>query len=78
MGRMMGGNDMPMMKMMQEMHAKMMGGGMATQPKGDPGPSSQAFNGSIAKMSAEMAIPLLRQCRCRLHQTRRPTSPRRG
>jgi len=27
---MMGGKDMPMMKMMQEMHAKMMGGGMAT------------------------------------------------
>jgi hypothetical protein len=27
---MMGGKDMPMMKMMQEMHGKMMGGGMAT------------------------------------------------
>lgn len=27
---MMGGKDMPMMKMMQEMHSKMMGGGMAT------------------------------------------------
>ena len=57
MGQMMGGNDMPMMKMMQEMHAKMMGGGMAMQPKGDSGPSSQAFNGLIAKMNAEMALP---------------------
>ena len=57
MGCMMGGKDMPMMKMMQEMHGKMMGGGMATQPKGDTGPSSQAFNGVIAKMNAEMALP---------------------
>ena len=32
---MMGGKDMPMVKMMQEMHGKMMGGGMAMQPKGD-------------------------------------------
>ncbi len=53
----MGGKDMPMMKMMQEMHGKMMGGGMAMQPKGDTGPSSQAFNGLIAKMNAEMALP---------------------
>ena len=57
MGRMMGGKDMPMMKMMKEMHCKMMGGSMAMQPKGDSGPSSQAFNGLIAKMNAEMALP---------------------
>mgnify|MGYP000597621818 CR=1 FL=1 len=57
MGGMMGGKDMPMMKMMQEMHGKMMGGGMAMQPKGDTGPSSQALNGVIAKMNAEMALP---------------------
>ena len=54
---MMGGKDMPMMKMMQEMHGKMMGGGMAMQPKGDSGPSSQALNGLIAKMNADMALP---------------------
>jgi uncharacterized protein (DUF305 family) len=54
---MMGGEDMPMMKMMQEMHGKMMGGGMAMQPKGDSGPSSQALNGLLAKMNAEMALP---------------------
>ena len=53
---MMGGGQMPMMKMMQEMHEKMMGGGMATQPKGDTGPSSQAFNGITAKMHQDMAI----------------------
>lgn len=53
---MMGGGQMPMMKMMQEMHAKMMGGGMAMQPKGDTGPSSQAFNGIAAKMHQDMAI----------------------
>ena len=57
MGRMMGGKDMPMMKMMQEMHGKMMGGGMAMQPKGDTGPSSQALNGVIAKMNDEMTLP---------------------
>ena len=57
MGGMMGGKDMPMMKMMQEMHSKMMGGGMAMQPKGDSGPSSQALNGLIAKMNADMALP---------------------
>jgi uncharacterized protein (DUF305 family) len=56
MGGMMGGKDMPMMKMMQEMHGKMMGG-MAMQPKGDTGPSSQALNGVIAKMNADMALP---------------------
>ena len=56
MGCMMGGKDMPMMKMMQEMHGKMMGG-MAMQPKGDTGPSSQALNGIIAKMNEEMALP---------------------
>ena len=53
---MMGGGQMPMMKMMQEMHAKMMGGGMAMQPKGDTGPSSQAFNGIAAKTHQDMAI----------------------
>jgi uncharacterized protein (DUF305 family) len=56
-GCMMGGKDMPMMKMMQEMHGKMMGGGMAMQPKGDTGPSSQALNGIIAKMHEVMALP---------------------
>jgi uncharacterized protein (DUF305 family) len=54
---MMGGKEMPMMKMMQEMHGKMMGGGMAMQPKGDSGPSSQALNGLIAKMNADLALP---------------------
>lgn len=52
----MGSDQMPMMKMMQEMHGKMMGGGMAVQPKGDNGPSSQAFNAITAKMHQEMAI----------------------
>ena len=55
MGGMMGGKDMPMMKMMQEMHGKMMGG-MAMQPKGDTGPASQALNGVIAKMHDEMTL----------------------
>jgi uncharacterized protein (DUF305 family) len=45
-----------MMKMMQEMHGKMMGGGMGMQPRGDTGPSSQAFNGINAKMHQDMAI----------------------
>ena len=45
-----------MMKMMQEMHGKMMGGGMGMQPNGDTGPSSQAFNGVNAKMHQDMAI----------------------
>lgn len=52
---MMGGGQMPMMKMMQEMHGKMMGG-MAMQPKGDAGASSQAFNGITARMQQDMAI----------------------
>lgn len=52
---MMGGGQMPMMKMMQEMQKKMMGG-MAMQPKGDTGPSSQAFNGITAKLHQDMAI----------------------
>ena len=52
---MMGGGQMPMMKMMQEMHEKMMGG-MAMQPKGDAGPSSQAFNGITARLHQDMAI----------------------
>lgn len=59
MGCMMGGKDMPMMKMMQEMHGRMMGGGMAMQPKGDTGPASQAFNGIINKMNQDMALPFL-------------------
>jgi hypothetical protein len=53
---MMGGGQMPMRKMMQEMHEEMMGGGMAMQPKGDSGPSSQAFNGLTAKIHQDMAI----------------------
>lgn len=57
MGRMMGGKDMPMMKMMHEMHSKMMGGGIAMQPKGDTGPASQALNGIIARMQGEMTLP---------------------
>ncbi len=57
MGGMMGGDHMPkMMKMMEEMHGKMMGGGMAMQPKGDSGPSSLAFNGIMMKMHEDMAI----------------------
>ena len=56
-GGMMGGDHMSkMMKMMQEMHGKMMGGGMAMQPKGDGGPSSLAFNGIMMKMHEDMAI----------------------
>jgi uncharacterized protein (DUF305 family) len=50
------GGQMPMMRMMQEMHGKMMGGGMAMQPKGDTGPSSQAFNCIAARMQQDMAI----------------------
>ena len=53
-GGMMSGDQMPMMKMMHEMHAKMMGGGMLMQPKGDGGPSSQAFNGLMGKMRQDM------------------------
>lgn len=56
-GGMMGGDHMPkMMKMMQDMHGKMMGGGMAMQPKGDAGPSSLAFNGIAARMHQDMSI----------------------
>ena len=56
-GGMMGGDHMPkMMKMMQDMHGKMMGGGMPMQPKGDSGPSSLAFNGIMMKMHKDMAI----------------------
>jgi uncharacterized protein (DUF305 family) len=57
MGGMMSGDQMPMMKMMQEMHGKMMGGGMMRQPKGDTGPSSQAFNGLVTKMTQDMTMP---------------------
>jgi len=57
MGCMMGGKSMPMMKMMQEMHGKMMGSGMAMQPKGDTGPASQAMNGIIARMHGETTPP---------------------
>ena len=53
---MMGDAQMPMMKMMQEMHGKMMGAGMGAQPTGDTGPSSQAFNGITARMRQETAI----------------------
>jgi len=54
---MMGKDHMPMMmKMMQEMHGKMMGGGMVMQPKGDTGPSSLAFNGIAARMHKDMDI----------------------
>lgn len=56
-GGMMAGDHMTnMMKMMQEMHGKMMGGGMAMMPKGDSGPSSLAFNGVAMKMHEAMAI----------------------
>ena len=45
------------MKKMQEMHGKMMGGGeMAMGPKGDAGPSSQAYAAVNAKMHQDMAI----------------------
>lgn len=57
MGGMMSGDQMPMMKLMQEMHGKMVGGGMAMQPKGDTGPASQAFNGLITKMTQDMTMP---------------------
>lgn len=57
MGCMMGGDQNPMMKLMQDMHGKMMGGSMTMAPKGDTGPSSLAFNGVIAKMHQDMAIP---------------------
>ncbi len=56
-GGMMGDDHMPkMMKMMQDMHGKMMGGGMPMQPKGDTGPSSLAFNVIMMKMHKDMAI----------------------
>jgi hypothetical protein len=56
-GGMMGDDHMSkMMKMMQDMHGKMMGGGMQMQPKGDSGPSSLAFNGIMIKMHQDMAI----------------------
>jgi predicted outer membrane protein len=47
-GGMMGGD----CKMMEGMHAKM--GGM--MPKGDTGPSSQAYNGIMMRMHNDMAI----------------------
>lgn len=56
MGGMMSGDQMPMMKMMQEMHGKMMGGGMMMEPKGDTGPSSLALNRVIGKMQLAMAL----------------------
>jgi hypothetical protein len=57
MGSMMGSDHMSMMmKMMQDMHGKMMGGEMAMQPNGDKGSSSQAFNGIMARMHQDMAI----------------------
>ncbi len=45
-----------MKEKMQKKREKMMGGGMMMQPKGDNGPSSQAFNGITAKMHQDMAI----------------------
>lgn len=57
MGGMMGGDHMSdMMKMMKDMHGKMMGGDMGMQPKGDVGPSSLAFGGIAARMHRDMAI----------------------
>lgn len=56
MSGMMGGDQVPMMKMMQEMHAKMMGGAMMMQPKGDSGPSSQAYHGIINKLRQSMDV----------------------
>lgn len=54
---MMSGDHMPkMMKMMQDMHGKMMGGGMSVTPKGDSGPSSLAFNGIMMKMHQDMDL----------------------
>ena len=54
---MMGGDHMSkMMKIMQEMHGMMKGGGMSMLPKGDAGPSSLAFNGIMMKMHQDMAI----------------------
>lgn len=47
-GGMMGGD----CKMMEQMHGKM--GGM--KPKGDSGPSSQAYNGIMMKMHEDMSI----------------------
>jgi uncharacterized protein (DUF305 family) len=49
------------MKKMQEMHTKMMGadgmmGGMAMGPKGDTGPSSQAYAAANARMHQGMTI----------------------
>lgn len=43
------------MKQMQEMHSKMMGG-MTLGPKGDAGPSSQAFAAANSRMHQGMAI----------------------
>lgn len=58
-GGMMDGDHMSkMMKMMQDMHGKMMGGGMSMSmmPKGDSGPSSLAFNGIMMKMHQGMGL----------------------
>lgn len=56
-GGMMGGDHMStMMKMMKDMHGKMMSDGMPMQAKGDTGPSSLAFNGIVARMHQDMAI----------------------
>lgn len=56
MGGMKSGEQMPMMKMMQDMHAKMMGSGMSMMPKGDTGPSSMALSGAMAKMHQDMGM----------------------
>lgn len=56
-GKDMGGMmDPAKMKMMKDMHGKMMGGGMDMGPKGDTGPSSAAFAAANAKMHQDMAI----------------------
>lgn len=46
------------MKQMQEMHRKMMSGGMMPALKPDAPPSSHAFANAFAKMRIDMAAPL--------------------
>ena len=50
------GGMMPMMGEMMKMMGGMMGGTMAAQPKGDTGPSSQAFNGLTQRMHQDMQM----------------------
>ena len=49
MSGMNGGDQVPMMKMMQEMHAKMMGGAMMMQPKGDGAKPTTASSTSCVR-----------------------------